>query len=93
MAAHGTDEVHRLRTDRVTWREVDGEIIVLDRPSASYFAINDSAARLWRMLVDGATTRRLVSELVDSYGIEEAQASSDADAFLTMCRESDLLEP
>jgi hypothetical protein len=93
MAAHGTDDVHRLRSDRVTWREVDSEIIVLDRASASYFAVNDSAARLWRMLVDGATKSRLVAELVDAYGIDEAQATSDADAFLDMCRESDLLEP
>lgn len=84
--------VLRLRPDRVTWREVDGEIIVLDQASATYFSVNRSAVLLWHRLADGATREQLIDQLVTHYEIDAPRAAADVDAFLALCRESDLLE-
>lgn len=85
--------VLQLRRDQVTWRDVDGEIIVLDKASASYFAINKTAVHLWHALEAGTTRGALIAELVSHYEIEESQAAADVDDFVARCRASDLLEP
>jgi hypothetical protein len=92
VAANELHTVLRLRRDRVTWREVDGEIIVLDQAAATYFSVNESAVHLWRKLAEGATRAQLIDELVTHYEVDEPRAAADVDAFLVVCRESGLLD-
>ena len=85
-------EVIKLNEAAVDWREVDGEIVVLDRRSAVYMAINRTGAALWDALVEGATAPALVERLVGRYGIAAEQAQRDVDAFVAALREQELLE-
>jgi len=80
-----------LQEDSLMWREVDGEVIVLDKRSWTYMGINGSGAVLWSELVGGASVGRLVERLRGDYGISESTASRDVDAFLTMLRSHGLL--
>jgi hypothetical protein len=82
----------RVRTEAVTWRLVDGEVIVLDRRSWDYISINDSGAVLWQRLVEGATTPELAAVLVGAYEVDEERAMRDAEAFVASLRERDLVE-
>jgi len=83
--------VLQLRTDDVTWREVDGEVVVLNLRSASYFAVDPSAAALWRALVQGTTRDHLIRELMVEQGVDEPTAAADVDTFIESCRASGLL--
>jgi hypothetical protein len=80
-----------LQEDSLMWREVDGEVIVLDKRSWTYMGINGSGAVLWGELVGGASVGRLVERLRGDYGLSESTASRDVDAFLTMLRGHGLL--
>jgi uncharacterized protein (DUF2132 family) len=82
----------RLREDRLEWREVGGEVLALDMDSSTYLGANASGALLWRTLAQGTTHEDLVTELVDAYGISEAQARTDVDAFLGELSEQGLVE-
>ena len=55
----------RLRTDGVTWREIDGETVILDLASSTYLKTNESGSVLMRMLTDERTETELVDGLVD----------------------------
>ncbi|WP_166503370.1 PqqD family protein [Modestobacter italicus] len=92
MADPDTDEVLRLREGAVTWREVDGEVIVLDLRTSEYLGINEAGNLLWRALADGATTAGLAGALVERFGIDPARAEADVGAFLTEARARQLLE-
>jgi len=83
----------KLRADAVDWREVEGEVVVLDRMSSSYLAINTTGAVLWPALVEGSRTADLVSLLRSEFDVDEQRAEADVRAFVTMLRERDLLEP
>lgn len=83
----------RLRADALQWREVEGEIVVLDLQSSSYFAVNRSGAALWGALAAGATRDGLLTKLRDEFGLDSEQAADDVDAFLAVLGERDLLEP
>lgn len=82
----------RLRSDSITWRAVEGEIVVLDQRTSTYVAVNPTGAVLWPLLVEGASRPQLTAALVDRFDVEEHHASSDVEAFLGLLAERDLLE-
>ena len=81
----------RLRTDELSWRKIDEEIVALDGRRSDYLAINGSGALLWPLLVDGATPEQLVSALVNGYGIDESRAAADTAAFVSALSDQGLL--
>jgi hypothetical protein len=81
----------RLRTDELSWRKIDEEIVALDGRRSDYLAINGSGALLWPLLVDGATPEQLVSALVNGYGIDESRAAADTEAFVSALSDQGLL--
>jgi hypothetical protein len=83
----------RLRPDALDWRDVEGEVVAIDRRTANYLAVNPSGARLWSALSAGASRAELVGILVDAFELERDRAEADVDEFLGELRGLDLLEP
>ena len=81
-----------LRAEAVDWREVDGQVVVLDRAGSVYLAVNAAGAALWPAIVAGATRPQLVRILLDTFDVERARAEADVDAFVATLRERRLLE-
>jgi hypothetical protein len=82
----------RLREDRLEWRLVEGEIVVLDLSTSRYIAINGSGAKLWPGLLDGATLRELSDVLANEYGLEPTRAERDVQSFVSALAEQGLLD-
>lgn len=80
-----------LAQERLIWREVDGQVIVLDKRTWSYLSINDSGALLWREIAGGATRGELVARLHETYGLDGQTAARDVDAFISTLRAHRLL--
>jgi hypothetical protein len=66
----------------VSFREVGGEVVVLDVRSSSYITVNEAGAVLWRLLAAGATLDDLTGALVGNFGLDADAARRDAQAFL-----------
>ncbi|WP_277209509.1 PqqD family protein [Isoptericola croceus] len=81
----------RLRSDGVTWQEVDGELVLLDLNTSKYLTTNAAGTLLAQTLADGATEDDLVAALVRTYEIDESVARADTANFLAELREQDLL--
>lgn len=43
-------ETRIARRDRVVWRELDGEAVLLDLESEVYFGLDDVGTRIWSLL-------------------------------------------
>jgi coenzyme PQQ synthesis protein D (PqqD) len=82
----------RLRREGVTWLEVDGEVVALDAESSKYLSANASGAVLWQALAKGATRDELAEALTSTFGIDEATARGDVDAFVAELEARQLLE-
>jgi hypothetical protein len=91
FGAQGAD-LKRLRSIDLTWREIEGAIVVLDLRSGGYLSVNGSGRRLWPLLVGGATADQLADALQQAYGIAAADAQRDVAAFLDMLSSRGLLE-
>jgi hypothetical protein len=82
----------KLRLDDITWREIDGDLVVLDLRSSTYLTANASGTVLMRQLTEERTVPQLVQSLVDAFGIPEQRARHDVQAFLDELGERGLLE-
>lgn len=80
-----------LEEERLIWREVDDQVIVLDKRSWSYLSINDTGALLWKQIAAGATHAELVARLQGDYGLDEATAARDVETFVSKMAEHGLL--
>lgn len=81
----------KLRPDALTWLEIEGEIVALDQRSSTYLSVNRAGAALWPALQAGATRQELVTRLVERFGLDEASAGRDVDAFVAALDGQDLL--
>lgn len=81
----------KLRTNDVTWRDIDGELVILDTSTSTYLTTNATGALLVRHLVEGRTDQDLITTLVDAYDIDRDTAARDVAAFVAMLRQLGLL--
>ena len=88
---YSPEEKLQLKIDDVVWREVEGELVVLELSTSLYLTLNGTAKLLWEALSGGATTGALVEVLTREYDIGEDQAMSDVEVFLQTLTERNLL--
>jgi Coenzyme PQQ synthesis protein D (PqqD) len=81
----------RLRSDKLQWLETDGQVIALDEESLVYLSANHAGTVLWDELARGTTRESLVERIVESFGIDAAEAARDVDAFLAQLEARGLL--
>ena len=82
----------KLRVDDVTWREIDGDLVILDLRSSTYLTANSSATVLMRQLTEERTLEQLVQALVDTFDITERRAHGDVQTFIDELGGRGLLE-
>lgn len=82
----------KLRSEGLSWQEIDGELVILDLKSSVYLSTNKSGAFLAKALTDERTADELIDALVDEYGIARERAASDANAFVGELMRKGLLD-
>jgi hypothetical protein len=84
---------HVLRRDGMSWRELNGQIIVLDLNRSSYVSLDGAGSMLWLRLAGGATLDELVATVLEAYDVDDATARADVVAFLDDLRLRGFLAP
>lgn len=82
----------KLRAHDLTWREIDGDLVILDLRSSTYLTTNASGAVLMKELTQNRTDDELVRSLVDAFGISTALAEADVTSFVQALDSGGLLE-
>lgn len=81
----------RLRSDDLVLREIDGETVLLDLASSTYFATNATGTFLVNLLATDREHDELVAALAAEFELDEDRARVDTDAFVGRLREQNLL--
>ena len=58
-------------------QEVDGETVLLDLQSESYFGLDEVGTRIWQLLNDGRNLQAVFDTLLGEYDVEEQQLGKD----------------
>jgi hypothetical protein len=80
-----------LRASGLSWRRLDGQIVVLDTQQSTYFTVTGSGTVVWQLLDGGTTLDAIEAALLDEYDIDAATAHADTLAFLAELRSRALL--
>jgi hypothetical protein len=86
------DEPIETIPDHVLFREVDGEAILFDLAGGGYFSLDGVGARVWALLVAGATQDVIVATLLEEYDVEELVLREDVESLLDDLRVRGLIE-
>ncbi|TAM69468.1 MAG: PqqD family protein [Microbacteriaceae bacterium] len=81
----------KLRTEGLTWQEIDGELVILDLTGSVYLTTNGSGALLAKLLTQERSERELSDALIAEYGVPEDVAAADAAAFVAQLAQKKLL--
>lgn len=81
----------RLRQD-IAWREIDGEIVLLDLTGAAYYSVSRSGVVLWPAVVEGSTLDQLAERLAREFSLERQVAERDVRVLIDSLRGEGLLE-
>ena len=70
-------------SENVSWRKVNGELIVLNLDSGEYFTFQGIAHVLWEYIVQGKTPAEITATVIDEYAVAESSAKADVSQFIT----------
>jgi hypothetical protein len=84
-------ETMQLREADLTWHVAGEDVVVLDLKGSVYLKLGGSGRYLWERLSEPCEASSLTMGLVEKYGIDEARATNDVEAFLADLRGRDLL--
>jgi hypothetical protein len=82
----------RLHLNHITWREIDGDLVILDLRSSTYLTANASATALMRELAEDRTLQQLIDFLAQAFDLPEQRAQEDVRAFLEELSQRGLLD-
>ena len=63
-------------------RVLDGEAVLLDLESGTYFGLNDVGTRVWQLIVAGSSVGEIKSALIDEFDVSADRLSRDLDELL-----------
>lgn len=74
---------NRLRAaDQVLFRELDGESVLLNVATESYFGLDDVGTRMWMLLTTNETIQHSYERLAEEYEVSESQLRKDIQALI-----------
>lgn len=82
---------HRiLRSEEVLFQNLDGEAVLLDLASETYFGLNDVGTRVWELLEASPTLGEISAQLQSEYDVEPARVEADVFDLATRLLEAGL---
>ena len=75
----------------VITREVEGELVLLDLQSATYFGLNQVGSRMWALLGDLGSLGKVCEVMEREYAVPRAQLERDVLALARKLRDKGLL--
>jgi len=80
-----------LRTEGVTWRALDEQIVVLDLETSLYLNVTGAGAVVWPLLANGTTLDAMIDAVLEVFDVDVETARTDLDAFVVDLRDRKLL--
>ncbi len=83
----------RINEPQIIAEEIEGEAIILNFESGTYYSLNDSAMEIWRSLQAGYPCSAILVHLQKSYQDHGEKVTTDFETFLQQLREEELIVP
>jgi hypothetical protein len=76
----------------VVFRDLEGEIVILNLKTGVYFGLDPVGTRIWHLLQEHGALPKVLDSLLNEYDATHAQCASDLFDFVARLRENELIE-
>lgn len=76
----------------VLFEILDGEAVLLELDSGTYFQLNRTGTRMWQLIQEHGDPDRIVSQIAGEFDASPAQIKQDLDALLSDLAANGLIE-
>lgn len=80
-----------IRSSDAIAKELDGELVLLDLQSGTYFGLNEVGSRIWELMESPVSVADINTKLLEEFEVSDEILSADVDAFLAVLHEKKLL--
>jgi hypothetical protein len=78
-------------SERVNWRDVKGETVVLNIESGVFYTLNEVGRFIWELIADGHNFESITSQITNRFEVSPEQSRDDAEKFITRLVEENVL--
>ena len=78
-------------SSEVLTQELDGETVILDLKSESYFGLDEVGTRIWQLLQEQEDIETITATMLNEYDVEEQQLEMDIQNLLTQLNEAGIV--
>ena len=78
--------------EKVFWREIEGEIVILNIDNGFYYTLDEVGSIIWEMVVKNISEEQIVKNLVEGYETDKATASKDVKTFLRELEKQEIIK-
>ncbi|HDP69821.1 MAG TPA: PqqD family protein [Actinobacteria bacterium] len=81
------------KSDKVPWRIIEGEAILVGVEQGEVIHLNDTAAEIWNAIDEKNTVKDIVNHILDEFEVEKEEAEKDVLELLDKLLEKGVIEP
>ncbi|MBI4588184.1 MAG: PqqD family protein [Candidatus Rokubacteria bacterium] len=79
-------------TDDVLFRDLQGEMVLLNLKTGFYFGLDPMGARIWQLIREHQDVRKVLDLLLGEYEVTDARCERDLLGFVALLSEKGLIE-
>ena len=73
-------------------QEVNGETVILDLKSESYFGLDEVGTRIWQLLLENGDVKKVFDVMLDEFDVDEDQLEADINKLINDMVKNGLLQ-
>lgn len=83
---------YEINKDKVSWRKVNEDIIIIHLETTNYYSINKTGSIIWEMLSQKLYSEaELIERVSKHYGVDSKTTGKDVQLYLQTMLEEDLI--
>ena len=78
--------------EHVLWREIDGEIVLLDTKKGLYYGIEGTGTQIWRHMQENITLQQIMDAIANEVDVQKETLINDIRRFSEKLMKAGLIE-
>ena len=80
-----------INKSEVAWRDLDGEAVILDLKTDTYFSLDKIGTKIWNKMIKKSEVKDLVSLITSSYDVPAKEAEKDVRELISSLEKTGLI--
>ncbi|MBU0479196.1 PqqD family protein [bacterium] len=80
-----------INESKVAWRDLDGETVILDLKTDTYFSLDKIGTKIWNKMIKKSEIKALVALITSSYEVTAKEAERDVEELISSLKKQGLI--